>query len=593
MPKLPPPLLQRLLTEAFAALNSGRTAEAEAAAKNILRQHSREPNALYLLGVLSHQAEDLKTAASFFEKSYKADSQNVAAIAGLGIVRLDQNRTGEAERLFSSALKQQPDDPALLNNLGLALKRQTRLEEAKKAFERAVRRDPTFVSAQINLGDALKATGQHDLVIEHYRNALKFSPQHAELTQNYGVALIDGSQLDEGANILKDLVARDPSATRAANILGAAQINLGALDEAEATFQKILEGNPGDIDTLLDLSELLSAREEPKKSQSEAILEKALSTYEKWARDKNAIGTMPFFRLAKGYDRLNRYNEAFPLYGKAHREAVRIGERGVRRYSPSAQHAEFDRLISVFLDNPPTCQGDPSYKPVFIVGLPRSGTTLLERILSAHDAIVGVGESMALPGALQPYLVKYGDLSATLSAMDEDDFKQISDTYLDEISKAAPEAQFVVDKLPSNFVNTGLIRTIFPNATIIHSRRSLLDTCVSIYAQAFTEDLGFNRDLGDIGHYCKEYVRLMRFWHDVDPTILCADYEAVVENAQSALTPLLSKMGLSWQTRMESFHQQKGTVMTASRLQVRQPIYRGSLEKWRKYEAHLGPLKMH
>lgn len=584
-------LLHRQLSDAFAALNAGQKDRAEKAARGVLKVVPREPNALYLLGVLAHQSGDLKTAAAYFEKSYKADPKNVGALAGFGIVRLEQKRGGEAEKLFRKALSQQPNDAPLLNNLGLALKQQGRLEQARDSFALAARGNPRFTAAHINMGDMLKSLFGSDVAVDHYERILKKLPKDPDLLYNYAVVLADVRRLSEAVNILDTLVANDPANKDAGNLLASITINLGDLDKAEALYRTVLAHWPDDLEALLDLSELLHSRGPERKAEAMAITERAVAARDAMDDSAAALDSLPLLRLANAYEKLSRYDDAFAAYRGAQRLLKENNDKIGKSYRPKQTEEHVDRLIELFGSGRAINRANnDSGKPIFIVGLPRSGTTMLERILGARDGIHGAGELPLLPRLLEPHLARHGFLATAIEAMSVEEMDEIADGYLSGITELNPDARFVVDKLPSNFNNTGLIRLLFPNATVIHSIRNLLDTCLSIYTQSFSNDLVFDHDLKDTGHYCTQYVRLMRFWHRWDPELIPVRYEDVVANSKAAVSAVLDRIGLPWEDEMASFHERGGEVLTASRLQVRQPIYKSSVEKWRRYEAHLGPL---
>lgn len=591
MAKPPGPILQNQLREAFAAFSAGRTERAEEIADSVLRLASKEPNALYLKGIIAHQDGKLKQAARYFEKSYKADSKNAAAVSGLGIVRLDQGRGAEAERLLQKALRLMPRQAPLYNNLGLALKLQGKVHEAMSAFQKAVSIDCRFVPAQTNLGELLRQLFGTKEAYEHFAQAMNIMPEEPEIVQNYAVYLGEAGAVERCVEILENLFAKHPKRAGLGKLLASMMLNLSRFADAEAILARLLDENPNDIEAMLDYSELLISRDPTRKEEANRLVDRAIDVYENTTEDENLTSIAPLMRLAKGYERQKDYRKAFDIFTKAQSDRRDQNRVYGKSYSRENMVKTVSGLIDVFSGNQfQETLGDPSTKPVFIVGLPRSGTTLLEQILSSHDQVACVGEFGALPSLLDPFLARHGDLAATIRHFGESDWAALAEGYLDELNHAAPKADHVVDKLPTNFLNVGIIRTIFPNATILHSQRDLVDTGWSIFTQFFSQELNFAHDLRDIGHYTTQYVRLMRFWHEWDPQSIPIRYEDVIEDARNAVTPALAAMGLEWQDSMYTFHKRTDAVITASRLQVRQPIYKSSKQKWRRYEAFLSPL---
>ena len=593
--------LGQQLQAAFGLHAQGRTAEAEAAAKRILKIAPKEPNALYLLGIIAHQAGDAKTAAQHFEKSYKADRNSVAALSGLGIVRLDQQRHGEAKGLFEKALKLQPGDPMLLNNLGLAQKGAGDLERACRSFEAAFKARPDFAAAALNLGETLGALGRPEAAERVYRSGLARDPGSPELNNAVAALLADRSDIDGALEVIERASAdprgrADPEIVRNhANLL----INKNRLGAAEEVLRAGLEARPDAVTLLVDLGDLLRARGgegetgEARKAEARALYERAASLGE--TRPETLAQPIALHRMAAALDQLKRYEDSFAYQMRAQSAWKRqAAERG-RRYDRTEMARSAERTIEIFSEIPaPRADdpgGSPSTRPIFILGMPRSGTSLAEQILASHPDVFGAGELPTIPELIGAAMAEsrspWPDLARGLS---DERRSELAARYLDALPEAAGDAPFVVDKLPPNFWYLGFIRLLFPRATIIHTMRHPIDVCLSIFTQRFSNDLLFDHDLSDLAHYYRQYRRLMDFWEGWEPALIPLSYERMVADQDGETRRLIERLGLAWDDRVLAFHETDRDVLTASRLQVRQPIYSSSVEKWRRYETGLTPL---
>jgi Sulfotransferase family len=280
------------------------------------------------------------------------------------------------------------------------------------------------------------------------------------------------------------------------------------------------------------------------------------------------------FALAKALDDLKNYGRAFEHLRQGNalkRERIHYDEAGAlqlfERISTTFDRALFDRFQG---------QGDPSSVPVFVLGMPRSGSTLIQQILASHPQIHAAGELTILER----------------SPMDVTAFRQLGQSYLSQLPKVPDEKIRIVDKLPGNFLRIGLIHLMFPNARIIHSMRDPMDTCLSCYSKLFNVGLPFTYDLAELGRYYRAYSELMAHWRSVLPpgAMLEVSYEDVVDDLEGQARRLIDYCGLPWDRRCIDFHRSGHPVRTASAVQVRQPLFRGSVHRWRHYEAGLAPL---
>lgn len=589
--------LGQQLQAAFGLHAHGRAAEAEAAAKRILKVAPKEPNALYLLGIIAHQAGDLKRAGQHFEKSYKADPKSVAALSGLGILRLDQKRHAEARELFRKALKLQKNDAVLLNNLGLAHKGTGDLDRAVENFRAALAADPRYATAALNLGDAERMLGRADAAEKAFRHGLSVDPAMPELHNAIAGLLADRNEIDTAIEHLRHAHdaprgGRDPEvACNLANLL----VNKNRMADGIAVLRQSLAAHPDAIQAMVDLADLLRAGDDADaRAEAETLFARAAELAGD-PRRREAMRPIELHRAARALEVTKHYTESFDCQAKAQAgwraQAAAAGrryDRGDLEDLAARTEAVFGAITAPGPDDP---GGHPSDRPVFILGMPRSGTSLAEQILASHADVFGAGELPAIPEILEELIAETGkpwpDCAAGLDAAAR---RELGQRYLDRLPAAAEGAAHVVDKLPPNFWYLGFIRLIFPKATILHSVRDPMDTGLSIFTQRFSNDLLYDHDLSDIGHYFGVYRRIMAFWESWDGRVQRLVYEALVADQAGQSRALLDWLGLGWDDAVLDFHKTDREVLTASRLQVRQPIYASSVEKWRRFEAELKPL---
>jgi hypothetical protein len=292
-----------------------------------------------------------------------------------------------------------------------------------------------------------------------------------------------------------------------------------------------------------------------------------------------------YFALGKAYDDLESYDEA----GAAYVAANELSKQRVRPYSPEATEEAFDHLIKIFEPGwIERCTSDSAASPIFICGMYRSGSTLLERMLGAHPEITAGGELNVLGLSVARHV---GAFPQAATDAKKDQLQRVADEYAAELKQQFPDATFVTDKQPDNFLRAGLIRAIFPNAKIIRTRRDLRDNCLSLYFQQFDRAASYANDLQHIAHYYRQQERLFDYWQTcIGDNICTVDYEELVESPEPVLRRVLEFIGLEWDASVLEFHKGGGMVKTASIWQVRQGLHSGSRERWRNYEALLGEL---
>lgn len=508
-------------------------------------------SALVELSLVLREQGDLDGAIAACEQALAAGA-GVAASLALGGALLEAGRIDEAETALRTAVATAPEDAGTWLELGNMYLVGRRFDAAVAALERATELAPDLAVAAINLGNALIETGRLDDAFASYRRALAADPENIEA--HYNVFVVRRQQ--------------------------------GDFATARQALDRVLELEPDHVEALAALGTLAKYAEE---GEDAARMRRRLEGGALTAPQRMSL----HFGLGKLYDDLGRYDEAFEQYRSGNEiEHARLG------FDRAAHARLIDRIRAVFDAEFLAARADwgaGSERPVFILGVPRSGTTLVEQILASHPQFHGAGElrklteiAEALPVRLESEL----DYPEAAAALDRGTALALAEEYLEALGTHAGEARRVSDKMPDNFLRLGLIAMLLPRARIIHCRRGALDACLSCYFQNFAGRHRFSTDLTDLGHYHHHYERLMAHWREVLPgRVLEVDYEAIVAGLEEESRRLVEFCGLDWDPRCLAFHETERPVRTASQWQVRQPLFTTSAGRWRNYDKHLAPLR--
>jgi tetratricopeptide (TPR) repeat protein len=503
----------------------------------------------------------------------------------------EQHRLGNfqaAADIYGLVLTKAPDQAEIHNNRGTVLQLLKQYKEALESYDRAIALKPDYANAHFNRGLALKNLNRSDEALASYDRALALIPDNAEIHNSRGVLLQQMRRYDEAIDSYNRAIAAKPDHVLAHYNRGTVLLSQGNMAEAEKMFRKALALRPdfpGAWHSLAKMRHYQNPGDE-EATQIRTLLDQPNISPE----DREYLS----FALGKIYDDCGRYDEAFEYF----REANRIRNTFVS-YQPEAVAKMTDDLIDVFnrdfLVQRRTFVSD-SATPVLIVGMPRSGTTLLAQMLGNHPAIAIAGElkildefasdPRQLPGTVSAYPLAAKHLSPeTVSRMASEYEKRLRRDVGDK-------GQYIIDKNPVNFKHLGFLSLLFSRARVIHCMRNPLDTCLSNYFQRFPLSLDYSFDLRNIGHFYREYYRLMEHWRKVVPLpFIEVNYEDAVLDTEKTVRRVLDFLELEWDDHCLTPHTNPNPVETASEWQVRQPIYHHSVGHWRHYEAHLAPLK--
>ena len=552
---------------------AGQREGAAACYETLLAAQPTHAEANYGLATLLTELGRYDDAAARYRAALAADPDFAEASFGLGMLLARGVASAEAVTCFRNALDVDPDYVEARLALGTMLSRLDRDDEAMAAFRAVLAAEPDHAEAHAGIGLLLDRKRRHAAAIEHYRAALARSPQHLDALGGLANALKNIGLHNEALEVARKVVELRPDDASAAGLLGSILAEIGSMDEARTQFRRAVALAPDRPEFCYHLVQLTKVT-----GHDEAVcaLEAALPRAASLPAPEQC---MLHFALAKAYDDIGERDRGFThlLQGNAIK-------RGQTRYDEAdslAAMAHIPRVFTAELMAARRDLGDRSTTPVFIIGMPRSGTTLVEQTLASHGAVFGAGERSELSlviGRLSAERLGAAPFPEAVWTMGGEEFRRLGREYVAALEPLAPGAARITDKMPLNFIHAGFIHLILPNAKIIHVQRDPVDTCLSCFSKLFAGEQPFTYDLAELGRFYRAYQRLMAHWRSVLPenVLLEVNYEAMV--------------GLPWDPVCLEFYKTSRPVHTASMVQVRQPIYRSSVGRWRPDPALLRPL---
>ncbi|MGI9463132.1 MAG: sulfotransferase, partial [Aestuariivirgaceae bacterium] len=478
------------------------------------------------------------------------------------------------------------DKNADIHNVqGASLKALGALDDAGYHFGRAIELKPDHADAHNNLGGVLVSLKRFDEAEQLFRRAISLKPDFALAYYHLANVLRDLDRTKEAQAALETALRHDPKLTPARITLGHIMTDQGELAEAEEHYRAVLSGEPANGSVHYHLAFVKKfAADDPDLAAITGTLERSDLT----VTDRLHLNYAAGKALA---DIGDDHDQAFIHLA----EGARL-RRSQLDYEVTREEGDFFRVEKFFTREvfaQHAGKGDPSSRPIFIVGMPRSGTTLVEQVLASHSAVHAVGERKDLAN-----LCKSIDQSMDrqfpdwIDDLQPEQFAEYGRAYVESIAAGAPQAGRITDKMLTNFKLLGFIALILPNAKVVHVRRHPLDACLSCFSQPFTEGSHYSYDLAELGRYYKAYHRLMSHWKKVlpDGLLTTLDYEDVVADTEGSARRLIGHCGLEWEAGCLDFQKTKRAVKTASAAQVREKVYSSSVGRWRNYEKHLAPL---
>ena len=580
----------------------------------ILRKQQR-PDAILILAKIAHEQREFEVAVERYQQLLGIIPDHPQTHFYLGVVLEELGRTEPAIKHYKKSIGLVADNAAAHRHLGDACSKLRRWEEAITAYQQVLAIQAEDVGTMIKLGNALRAAQRWTDSIAVYEQALVLQPDNAEVHRYLGVALQKMGQTEKAINSYERTLSLRPDSPGVRIDLARILRQLGKAEEALSQFELAADQITNSFDAYIDVA--LTLRQLGQADLAVDRLEKLLGIRPAYGEAYYHISMIDpkqelvpvvdkllsdpalpkndaiycHFALGNIYDSGNSFDEAFEHFltgNTLHRETF--------NYDTEENIVTTDWLIEVYSKDFIQSKrqfGSDSRIPVFILGMPRSGTTLIEQILSSHALVHGAGEVEAIPAINLSIAqqLEYASPNPDLMALiDRKMVEEGAARYLQELALHCPTAERITDKLPGNFARIGLIKTLFPDARIIHCKRNPLDNCISLFFHYFAA-LTCSFELTELGQYYLDYQRLMSHWQNLLPgEIFNVQYEELVMNQEKVSKQLIDYIGLEWDENCMDFHNNKRSVMSPSNLQVRQPLYKSSMNRWKPYEKHIQPL---
>ncbi|MFC1772574.1 sulfotransferase [Pseudomonadota bacterium] len=620
MNKIPTDKDKKRFQRAMQALNGGQSREAIRLFDKVLKSGGSHPDIWYLLGLAHGKLGEMKEVKQVSLRALETQPNHFGALCNLANALMAMGNKDEALENYAKALKAKPGDPTVVNNYGRALGLLGRWDEAIKHFNDILQQNKNYAPAHTSLGRAYAEGGYPEKALSEFRAALALDNRQTNAHLGIGNLYARLGGLPYAEHHYKAALDAEPKCIDARLGLGSTKCFVGHFQEAleilaEAeryapNLPSLLAAKADVLERMADYdgaNKILKRLKKEKQMNALAVsvfshlcrrfgaceeavelLEKCLEAPQYHIMEKQ----MMRYDMGRLLDRLERYDDAFKWYREANETVV----VPCRIENDEKRAGEIIGFFSEQVMQSLPRANTGSKRPIFILGMPRSGTSLTEQILASHPDVYGAGElrdvkqitrNMEASRKNKP-IASYIDVIAEFT---QQDMNKYALQYLDSIAKLDAEAPYVTDKMPHNFLLIGVISLLFPEARIIHCRRDPLDNALSIYFQNFSWTHDYAVNLATIGRFYKVYERYMQHWEKVvDIPIMTVQYEDMVEDQETMSRQLIEFCGLEWDDQVLDFHGSERAIATASYDQVRQPIYKTSRERWRKYEKHLGPL---
>ncbi len=541
------------------------------------------------LGQLLLELKEVEEAVHHCREAVRLRPNFAEAHSNLGNVLRHQGKLDEARACYVEALRLNPNLAMAANNIGQALQEEAKLDEAIAWYQRALQQEPDSARIHTNLASALAAQENYEQAAARYQLALDSDPTYAEAHHGLGWVRQEQGLFEQARACYQESVRLQPDLTAAHGSLGTLLEELGDFDAAQRSFREALRHEPDHAGAHTRLAVMLRDK---LPQGDETTMRRVLAG----AEADNGTRSCLHFGLAQVHDARREFDSAAEHLEKANVLALEGLQKHGKAYDP-VDHAQFiDALLT-------TCTpeffeqvrgiGLQTERPVFIVGLPRSGTTLAEQILASHSRIFGGGELPFVPQTFLELAVRQGNTASPvecLGRIDRSAAHALAEGHLERLGQLNDTAARVVDKLPDNCLHLGLLATLFPRAKFIYCRRDLRDIAVSCWMTSF-RSIRWANDLEHIASRLEQHQRLMAHWRRVLPVpVLELEYEETVRDIEGVARRLVAWCGLSWEPACLAFHETRRPVRTASLAQVRQPVYSRSVARWKHYERALAPL---
>ena len=526
------------------------------------------------LGIAFQQEQKITNAKLAYERTLALQPKSAAVLNNLGIIEKDAKNWESALRYFEKSLEIDPHHAEAHSNVGNILQELSKFRDAETSYKQAIALKPDYAEAHHNLGITLQKLGKLEEAVTSCKQAIALKPDYAEAHSNLGNTLQELGRLDEAETSYKQAIALKPDYAEAHSNLGKTLQELGKSDEAEANYKQAIALKPdfAEAHSMLTSMKKFDAQDEQYLKMRELYLDTNISEEQRCHIN---------FGLAKACEDLKDFEQAFVHYSKGN--ALR---KKLLNYDINQDVELFRQIIFNYprIEQNSLTPGrlSKNLMPVFIVGMPRSGTTLAEQIISSHSQVTGAGELS--------YATQFGAAIATgFSEANESALLDFRHKYLAKLQNISDGKLIVTDKMPQNFRYIGLLCAAFPEAKIIHVKRNPAAVCWANYKQYFaSKSIGYCYAIDDVIGYHKLYKNLMKFWiNSLSNRLYSLDYERLTLNQESETRQLIDYLDLDWDDKCLSPQKNTRSVATASNLQVREKVYQGSSEQWKKYKPFL------
>jgi tetratricopeptide (TPR) repeat protein len=541
------------------------------------------------LGQFLLEQHALQEALEHCRQAVRLKPDFAEAHNNLGNALREMGALEEAKACYAEALRLNPSVALVCNNMGQALQQEGKLDEAAAWYVKGLEQDSGSARIRINLASALQEQGKFSEAISNYETVLRAAPDSAEAHNGLGFARHEQGRYPEAMSHYRQAIELKPDFAAAHHNLGILREEMNDFPDAETCFREVLRHDPTHAGARAQLATMLGSR----LPEADLVALRQLLAHPLLpATKKSAL----HFGLGHVLDVRGAYCEAAEHVEEANRLCREEWRKQGKSYNP-AEHSQFvDDLIASFTKaffRQAKDFGLETQRPVFIVGLPRSGTTLIEQILASHSQVFGAGELRLARQAFEA-MPQVASLDAApmacLPALDRGDVRRLARMHLNQLQEVSPEAARVVDKMPDNYLYLGLLAVQFPRARFIHCRRDLRDVAVSCWMTNFRH-IRWARDTEHLAARFRDYRRTMDHWQSVLPVpLLEIHYEETVADLEAVARRLVSWCGLHWEPACLAFHKTRRPVRTASVAQVRQPLYSRAVARWKNYDHALSQL---
>lgn len=575
----------KLIEQSLEFIATGRLSDAKKSLEQVLSSNARNSDALHLIGVVTFQLGDHKNAARLIKKAIKYSPKVGIYYRNLGLVFVAMDDNKKAIHAFKKAIMLDRNDAMSPNDLGVIYTSIGRIHDAKREYSRSLNIEKNNPAALSNLGNLYYLINQTEKSISLYQKAIEIDPHSSKAFNGLGAAFAARGEYDKSIVSYKKALEIFPEYREAHHGLGVVLSDQGDFNSAIKSFRNAIRLDPMDAESYKNLSSI---------KRFESVDDDDIKSMEFLYEDNEISDDKRMhlgFAIGKALEDLGDYESSMSYIIDANKL-----KRKTFKYSVSEESLFIENIRGVFSERFVSSHdgvGCHDNTPIFIVGMPRSGTSLVEQILASHPDVYGAGELTELESMTADICSAYdAQFPECIINLDVKQFAQLGKMYIDKVRRYSNKHQRITDKMPHNFLRIGLIKMVLPDAKIVHCSRDPMDNCLSIYKNDFSSPHRYSYDMKELGEYYKMYSELMDYWENIFPEFMYKlSYEKLISEQESETRRLLEFCGLMWDDSCLNFHKTRRKVGTSSNAQVRRPIYKDSMRLWKRYEKELEPLR--